>query len=96
MEVVLVYCKGRVDHIVPEAIRIAVERLEIAESVALKVLLLEVVANALFYNPAMTLSYLESKGWTHKIFSLFLEMLPTKFSRYIRNPHPSYFLDSMT
>jgi hypothetical protein len=45
------------------------------------VLLLEVIANALFYNPAMTLAYLESQGWTRDVFALFMEMLPESFTR---------------
>jgi len=76
-----VYCKGRVDGIIPEVLRIAVERLDKAELEPFKVLLLEIFANCLFYNPAMTLAYIESKGWTSKLFSLWFQLLNEHFTR---------------
>lgn len=35
-----------------------------------KIHLMEIVINAIYYNPVLTLHILESKGWTNKFFSL--------------------------
>lgn len=35
-----------------------------------KIHLMEIVINAIYYNPILTLQVLESKGWTNKFFSL--------------------------
>eukprot|EP01126_Amoeba_proteus_P045958 TRINITY_DN5172_c0_g1_i2.p1 TRINITY_DN5172_c0_g1~~TRINITY_DN5172_c0_g1_i2.p1 ORF type:complete len:631 (+),score=189.97 TRINITY_DN5172_c0_g1_i2:875-2767(+) len=76
MEVIFVYCKGRVDDIVPTAIGLAIERFHTSQSHALRVLLLGVVANGFYYNPLITLNLLESREWTSEIFKEWLEMIP--------------------
>lgn len=81
MEVVIVYCTGRVDHIIPQVLQIAVERLSTAQLPPFKVLLLEVFANSLLYNPLLTLNYVESQGWTAKLFGLWFQMLNEHFTR---------------
>jgi hypothetical protein len=77
VESVLHNCKGRVDRYLPEIIRIAVSRLaSSADSEDFKVLLIEVIANSLYYNPALTLQILESQGTTQAVFGKWLELVP--------------------
>lgn len=45
-----------------------------------KIHLMEMVINAIYYNPVMTLQVLETKGWTNKFFSLWFGGM-TSFSR---------------
>lgn len=57
------------------------ERLPSAELPPFKVLLIEVFANALYYNTAMTLSFVESKNWTSSLFGLWFQLLGEHFTR---------------
>eukprot|EP01122_Echinamoeba_exundans_P010769 TRINITY_DN4098_c0_g1_i2.p1 TRINITY_DN4098_c0_g1~~TRINITY_DN4098_c0_g1_i2.p1 ORF type:complete len:1094 (+),score=314.68 TRINITY_DN4098_c0_g1_i2:54-3335(+) len=75
MEVVLVYCRGRVDNVVPHAIRTALQRYSVAKSESLRVLCLEVVANAIIYNPQLALGFLESQGFTNDFFTHWLNTI---------------------
>lgn len=77
IESVLHNCRGRVDRILPDVLSIAVRRLasEI-DSKEFKVLLIEVIANALYYNPALTLQILEAQGATQAVFGQWLEAIP--------------------
>jgi hypothetical protein len=84
MEVVLVYCKGQVDNVVPGILEIAMQRLKSAETEALKVLLLEVAANSMHYNPMLAFSYLDSKGYLGQVFDLWLKMAKKKNSAFTR------------
>ncbi|KAI0017885.1 importin-beta domain-containing protein [Xylariomycetidae sp. FL0641] len=45
-----------------------------------KIHLMEMVINAIYYNPVLTLTVLESKGWTNKFFSLWFGNMDS-FSR---------------
>jgi importin-7 len=45
-----------------------------------KIHLMEMVINAIYYNPMLTLAVLESKGWTNKFFSLWFSHMES-FSR---------------
>eukprot|EP01125_Pyxidicula_operculata_P021827 TRINITY_DN8675_c0_g1_i1.p1 TRINITY_DN8675_c0_g1~~TRINITY_DN8675_c0_g1_i1.p1 ORF type:complete len:1052 (+),score=285.77 TRINITY_DN8675_c0_g1_i1:135-3158(+) len=81
LEIVFINCRGRVDSIIPQAITLAVDRLKRAQQPKLKVLLLEVIANALYYNPFVTFGFLESKGWTKDIFGLWFSLVNTEFKR---------------
>ncbi|KAL6058791.1 putative importin-7 [Balamuthia mandrillaris] len=78
IEVVLQNCKGGVDAHIPFIVELAVQKLfsEETTSKALKVLLLEVIANALYYNPLLLLQVLESRGCTNQVFSLWFSLLP--------------------
>lgn len=40
-----------------------------------KIHLMEMVINAIYYNPVLTLHVLESKGWTNKFFSLWFSSI---------------------
>jgi len=80
IQVLLIYCKGRVDSLVPAIIEVAATRLNTAKKPALKVILMEVIADSLIYNPLLTLSLLESRQWTRPVFTLWFELVP-KFAR---------------
>lgn len=72
MEVIFVYCRGRVDHVVPHAITTALQRFTIAKTESLRILCLEVVANAIIYNPVLALTYIEQQGYTIELFNQLL------------------------
>ncbi|CAH1416756.1 unnamed protein product [Lactuca virosa] len=72
--VVLQNCRGQVDHWVQPYINITVERLRRAERPYLKCLLMQVIADALYYNPSLTLNILHKLGAT-EIFNLWFQML---------------------
>lgn len=50
-------------------------------------MLLEVVANALYYNPALTLQVLEAKGHTAAVFTLWFRTIP-KFKECVYTMSP--------
>jgi len=79
-EVVLFNYKGKVDNMVEPILEIAVQRLQVAKNSFLKVLLLEVVSDALFYNPLLALQILEKRGWIQGIFTGWFQLIP-KFHR---------------
>ncbi|CAM8933085.1 unnamed protein product [Rhodiola kirilowii] len=58
IEVLFQNCKGQVDHWVEPYLRIVAERLHRTEKPRLKCLLMQVIADALYYNAALTLSIL--------------------------------------
>jgi len=85
-ESILHNCYGRieprVDAILPLALEIAVGRLiNACKTSAVKVLFLELVADALLYNPYLTLQFLESKGLVPSVFTLWLQTI-RKFKYY--------------
>uniref|UniRef100_A0A2P2IMB8 Uncharacterized protein MANES_04G061600 n=1 Tax=Rhizophora mucronata TaxID=61149 RepID=A0A2P2IMB8_RHIMU len=75
IEVVFQNCKGQVDHWVEPYLRITVERLRRTEKSYLKCLLVQVIANALYYNTALTLGVLYKLGVATEIFNLWFLML---------------------
>ncbi|GAB2226832.1 hypothetical protein Droror1_Dr00008623 [Drosera rotundifolia] len=75
IEVLFQNCKGQVDHWVEPYLRISIERLRRTEKPYLKGLLVQVVANALYYNPTMALSILHKIGVATEIFGLWFQML---------------------
>ncbi|GAB2295813.1 secondary alcohol dehydrogenase (SADH2) [Dionaea muscipula] len=75
IEVVLQNCKGKVDHWVEPYLRISIERLRRTGKPYLKCLLIQVVANALYYNPALALNILHGIGVTTEIFGLWFQLL---------------------
>lgn len=75
IQVVFQNCRGKVDHWVEPYIRISVERLRRAEKPYLKCLLIEVVADALYYNSSFTLNILQKLGVATDIFNLWFQML---------------------
>ncbi|KAM6545760.1 hypothetical protein CsatB_026496 [Cannabis sativa] len=75
IQVVFQNCRGQVDQWVEPYLRITVERLRRSEKSYLKCLLIQVIADALYYNAALTLSILQKFGIATEIFGLWLQML---------------------
>ncbi|XP_057427481.1 importin beta-like SAD2 homolog isoform X2 [Lotus japonicus] len=75
IEAVFLNCRGQVDHWVEPYLRITIERLNRTEKSNLKCLLMQVVADALYYNAALTLSILQRLGVASEIFNLWFHML---------------------
>ncbi|CAI9117362.1 OLC1v1018740C1 [Oldenlandia corymbosa var. corymbosa] len=78
IQVVFQNCRGQVDHWVEPYIGVAVERLRRTEKPYLKCLLIEVIADALYYNASFTLNILQRLGVTTDIFTLWFQMLQQK------------------
>ncbi|KAJ0971919.1 hypothetical protein J5N97_019878 [Dioscorea zingiberensis] len=75
IEVVFQNCKGQVDQWVEPYLRITIDRLRRAEKPYLKCLLIQVIADALYYNPSLTLSVLHKLGVASEVFNLWFQML---------------------
>lgn len=80
IEVVLLNCGGYIDNVLENIVELALNRLSKAKNTFLKVLLLEVVVNSLYYNPPLLLNILEKRGWTQEVFSMWFTLIP-KFKR---------------
>ncbi|KAL0392541.1 UNVERIFIED_CONTAM: Importin beta-like SAD2 [Sesamum radiatum] len=75
IQVVFQNCRGQVDHWVEPYLRITVERLRRAEKPYLKCLLIEVVADALYYNASLALNILQKLNVATEVFNLWFQML---------------------
>lgn len=75
IQVVFQNCKGQVDHWVEPYLRITIERLHRTEKSYLKCLLMQVIADALYYNSTLTLSILQKLGVATEVFNLWFQML---------------------
>ncbi|KAJ9546837.1 hypothetical protein OSB04_019380 [Centaurea solstitialis] len=75
IEVVFQNCRGQVDHWVEPYIRITVERLRLTARPYLKCLLVQVIADALYYNASLTLNILQKLGVATEVFNLWFQML---------------------
>ncbi|KAK1682432.1 hypothetical protein QYE76_043280 [Lolium multiflorum] len=75
IEVFFQNCKGQVDHWVEPYLRLTIDRLRRAEKPYLKCLLVQVIANAFYYNPSFTLAILHKLGVATEIFNLWFVML---------------------
>lgn len=72
-EAMMLSLPGHIDNCVNGFINMAMNVLCQPEELKVKsykIHLMEMVINAIYYNPGMTLQVLESKGWTNKFFSL--------------------------
>ncbi|XP_010525660.1 PREDICTED: importin beta-like SAD2 homolog isoform X2 [Tarenaya hassleriana] len=78
LSIVLQTCKGQVDHWLEPYLRITLDRLRCAEKTSLKCLLIEVIADAFYYNAALTLSILQNLGVAKDILTLWFQMLQQK------------------
>jgi len=81
IEVVLQNCRGRVDSYIPPIVVLAVKRLLLARTSPFKVLLLEVIANSLYYNPELTLTIIEQNNFTQVVFTLWFQLVFKAFKR---------------
>ncbi|KAF0929516.1 hypothetical protein E2562_021766 [Oryza meyeriana var. granulata] len=75
IEVVFQNCKGHVDQWVEPYLSLTIDRLRRAHKPYLKCLLVQVIANALYYNPSLTLATLHKLGVVTEIFNLWFVML---------------------
>ncbi|XP_057489384.1 importin beta-like SAD2 [Actinidia eriantha] len=75
IEVVFQNCRGQVDQWVEPYLRITVERLHRTEKPYLKCLLMQVIADSLYYNAPLTLNILQKLGVATEFFSLWFQML---------------------
>ncbi|KAL8105776.1 importin beta-like SAD2 [Apium graveolens] len=75
VEVMFLNCRGQVDLWVEPYIRITVERLRVTERPYLKCLLMQVIADALYYNAALTLNILHKLGIATEVFNHWFQML---------------------
>ncbi|KAE8696314.1 Importin beta-like SAD2 [Hibiscus syriacus] len=75
IEVVFQSCRGQVDHWVEPYLRITLDRLRRAEKSRLKCLLVQVIANAVYYNATLTLSILNKFCVTSEVFNLWFQLL---------------------
>jgi hypothetical protein len=76
-EIIMLNMRGHVDDYVPEFISLTMQVLtnEEPKVKSLKIHLMEVVINSIYYNPALALHVLESNGWTNKFFSLWFSSI---------------------
>jgi hypothetical protein len=81
-EAMMLSLRGAIDQCVVGFVAMAMNVLSTQEvSVkSYKIHLMEMVINAVYYNPGLALSFLESKGWTNKFFSLWFGSMDS-FSR---------------
>ncbi|KAF2933398.1 importin beta-like SAD2 isoform X1 [Oryza sativa Japonica Group] len=75
IEVVFQNCKGQVDHWIEPYLRLTIDWLRRAVKPYLKSLLVQVIANTLYYNPSLTLGTLHKLGVATEIFNLWFGML---------------------
>nr|KJB71835.1 hypothetical protein B456_011G143900 [Gossypium raimondii] len=75
IEVLFQNCGGQVDHWVEPYLRITLDRLRRTEKSRLKCLLVQVIANAVYYNAVLTLSILNKFCVTLEVFNLWFQLL---------------------
>ncbi|KAL1561343.1 secondary alcohol dehydrogenase (SADH2) [Salvia divinorum] len=75
IQVLFQNCRGQVDHWVEPYLRITVERLRRTEKPYLKCLLMEVVADSLYYNASLALIILQKLNVATEVFNLWFQML---------------------
>jgi hypothetical protein len=81
-EILMLSVKGGIDNYIPEFISLAMTVLT-AEDLKIKSYrthLMEMVINAIYYNPKLSLQVLEANGWTNKFFSFWFGSIDN-FSR---------------
>ncbi|KAG1469127.1 hypothetical protein G6F56_003440 [Rhizopus delemar] len=77
IESVLLNCSGQMDNYVPSFLNLAFRYIlgGNIESIDFKVHCLEIVINCIYYNPRLTLGFLEENNWTQGFFSLWFSTL---------------------
>lgn len=81
-EAMMLSLRGQIDNCVVGFVNMAMSVLSAQEVIvkSYKIHLMEMVINAVYYNPILTLQLLESKAWTNKFFSLWFGSMDS-FSR---------------
>ncbi|GMH35700.1 hypothetical protein BSKO_03568 [Bryopsis sp. KO-2023] len=75
MEIVLQNCKGRVDECVAPYLLLSATKLQNVERSKLMVALINVFANAFYYNPVLTLQVMKQQGSLQTVMSKWFEMI---------------------
>ncbi|KAK3679500.1 Nonsense-mediated mRNA decay protein 5 [Recurvomyces mirabilis] len=78
-EILMLNLRGGIDDKIPEFITLAMEVLTNDELKikSYRIHLMEMVINAVYYNPRLSLQVLEANGWTNKFFSLWFSSIDT-------------------
>ena len=81
-EALMLNLRGHLDEFLPRFIELSMTTLTNQESKvkAYRIHLMEIVINAIYYNPTLALQVLETRGWTNKFFSLWFSNIDN-FSR---------------
>jgi hypothetical protein len=81
-EVLMLSLRGSIDKYIPDFVTQAMNAIRAPgnKSSLLKVHLMEVIINGIYYNPALTLSVLDSKAWCMDFFSLWMSSIQ-RFTR---------------
>ena len=87
LECVLANCRGRVDDLVPTMLAMSLERLGKTNLSYLQDLLMQVVANCLYYDAALALAILNKNGRTAATLARWFEMLGARAKSGKRRHH---------
>ena len=87
LECVLANCKGRVDDMVPAMLAMSLDRLGKTSLSYLQDLLVQVVANCLFYDAVLTLEVLNKNGKTASVLQTWFGMLAQRTQSGKRKHH---------
>ncbi|KAI2741519.1 hypothetical protein DTO013E5_4433 [Penicillium roqueforti] len=70
-ETLMLNLRGHIDQYIPMFIEMAMRVIDAGEAStkSYRIHLMEMVINAIYYNPALSLQVMEAKGWTNKFFS---------------------------
>jgi importin-7 len=70
-EAIIINLRGHVDQYIPQFIQMAMVVLtnEVPKVKTLRIHLMEMVINCIYYNPRLAMQVLEEGGWTNKFFS---------------------------
>ncbi|KAJ5483281.1 hypothetical protein N7530_002527 [Penicillium desertorum] len=70
-ETLMLNLRGHIDQYIPMFIEMAMRVIDAGEArtKSYRIHLMEMVINAIYYNPALSLQVMEAKGWTNKFFS---------------------------
>lgn len=70
-ETLMLNLRGHIDQYIPLFIELAMVVIDAGEArtKSYRIHLMEMIINAIYYNPALSLQVLEAKGWTNKFFS---------------------------
>lgn len=76
-ESLMLNLRGGIDNHVPEFIQLAMSILlnDELKVKSYRVHLMEMVINAIYYNPRLSMNFLESHGWTNKFFSIWFSTI---------------------
>lgn len=70
-ETLMLNLRGHIDQYIPLFIEVAMAVIDVGEArtKSYRIHLMEMIINAIYYNPIISLQVLEAKGWTNKFFS---------------------------